>query len=178
MALVIPESTDFKQLIDILQDILDIETQRLAIEKQLLVLDSYSHRAVEFQITATILPGGLPQKGITSMQLTDIQSVQLSILPVDAKGNAAPVEDGSVQFVSSDPTIITVGPDPADPTNQLKAVATAVGPLTAPGASVQVSVSADADLGAGVTTINGSLDFTVVASQATGLTINTGTPTP
>lgn len=178
MALVIPESTDFKQLIDILQDILDIETQRLAIEKQLLVLDSYSHRAVEFQITATILPGGLPQKGITSMQLTDIQSVKLFIQPIDAKGNPAPVEAGTVVWVSSDPTIITVGPDPDDATNELKQVATAVGPLTADGASVQVSVSADADLGAGTTTINGTLDITVVASQATSVTINTGTPTP
>jgi hypothetical protein len=178
MALMLPDSNEIQQLIDVLKQIRDIQAVRLAVAQQALILQGFDHRATRFEFTATILPGGIPQKGVTAMQLTDIQSVTLSIQPVDAKGNPAPVETGSVKFVSSDPNTVTVGPDPADPTNELKAVATAVGPLTAVGSSVQVAASADADLGAGVATISGSIDFTVIASQATGLTINTGTPTP
>jgi len=39
-----------------------------------------------------------------------------------------------------------------------------------------VNVSADADLGDGVTTIAGTLDVTVAASQAVSLNISAGTP--
>lgn len=178
MAIILPDSDEIKLITLALNELVDIETQRLEIEQEILDVLKFGMPAVGFEFTATIVPGGTPQKGVTAMQLTDVQSVQLSIQPIDAKNNPAPVESGSVVWASSDPTIVTVGPDPTDPTNELKQVATAVGPLTAPGASVQVSVTADADLGAGVTTITGTLDFTVVASQAVSVAIQTGTPTP
>lgn len=108
---------------------------------------------------------------ITMIQLTDTQKVTLSIQPVDAKGNPALV-DGAPTWNSSDPSIITVVPS----ADGLSAVASAAGPLTADGASVQVSVTADADLGAGVETISGTMDVTVVASKAVSVAINAGAP--
>lgn len=106
------------------------------------------------------------------VQLTDIQKVHAGPVQVlDAKGNPAAL-DGAPSWSSSDPTIVSVTPS----ADGLEADIVAVGPLTPAGSSVQVVVSADADLGAGVTTITGSLDVTVVASQAVSITIPTGTP--
>jgi len=44
--------------------------------------------------------------------------------------------------------------------------------------TAQINVTADADLGSGVTTINGVLDVQVVAGQAVGFTIQTSPPVP
>jgi len=101
--------------------------------------------------------------------LTDMQKVDLSVSAVDAKGFPAQVEAASVEWKSSDDTILTVVEDPNDET---KAVAVAVKPGTA-----QIQVSADADLGAGVVTISGVADVEVTSSQATALGVGVGTPT-
>lgn len=103
-----------------------------------------------------------------SLVLTDNQQVTLTIAPVDVKNNPAPV-DGVPTWSSSDATIVAVTPA----ADGMSAVAVAVGPI----GTAQVNVSADADLGAGVTTISGTLDVQVQAGNAVSLGISAGTPT-
>lgn len=168
MAIVLPTSKEIKQLIGVLEEIRDIDQQRLAVEQELVRLARYDHFAQSFVFTQQI-PGQPPLKGATMLVLTDIQSCHLTIQPVDAKGNPAPV-DGVPQWSVSDPTILslTVAAD------GMSADVSAIGPLGV----CQVNVTADADLGAGVVTIAGTLDTQVNSSQATGLNISAGTPTP
>lgn len=99
-------------------------------------------------------------------QLTETQQVSGSVTPVTAKGNPAEVENSV--FSSSDPAVLNVIQDTADP---LKFVAKAV----APGAA-QVQWKADADLGDGIVEISAVGDITVVAGMAVGGTITFGTP--
>ena len=103
---------------------------------------------------------------MAELVLVDTQKVSLSINPVDAKGNPAPVE--GISWAVSDETIlgIVVSDD------QKSAVVSALGPL---GVS-QVSVSADVTIGDGVDTLAGTLDVTVVAGKASSLGITVGTP--
>lgn len=112
---------------------------------------------------------GFVARGISGMVLTDVQKVTLSVQPLDGAGNPAPV-DGAPVWASSDETLVTL----AVAADGLSAVATAVGPL----GHVQVSCSADAQIGDGVTTITGTLEIDVVASQATTLAISAGAPEP
>ena len=102
-----------------------------------------------------------------ALTLTDVQKCALSIQPVDAKGNPAPV-DGIPAWTVSDAALLTL----QTAADGLSATVLAVGPL----GNGQVTVTADADLGAGVVNIQGILDVTVVASQATTLAISAGTP--
>jgi len=104
--------------------------------------------------------------GVRSMlQLTNTQQCPIEVSGVDKKGN--PAELDSVVFTSSDPSVATVEADPADQDKALiKAVATG---------TAQINVTADADLGDGVSELTGTLDVTVVAGQAVGFAINTGT---
>ena len=101
--------------------------------------------------------------------LTDSQKVKLTIAPVNSAGNPAPI-DGVPEWSVSDSTLLDIVVD----TDGMSATVSAVGPL----GSVQVNVSADADLGAGVSTITGVLDIEVTASQATSLGIAAGVPEP
>lgn len=107
--------------------------------------------------------------GVKSMKLTDVQKVVGSIAPKDAAGNPAPV-DGIPVWSSSDPAIVTVTAAP----DGMSAVVEAVGPL----GTAQVSVTADADTGEGVTTITALADIEVLASQATAVGINFAVPEP
>jgi hypothetical protein len=100
--------------------------------------------------------------------LTDTQKCALAITPVDVKNNPAPVE-GVPVWASSDEGAVAV--DVA--ADGMSAVVRAVGPLT-PG--VQISVSADADLGEGVVPVVGLLNVQVVASQAVSVAISAGAP--
>jgi hypothetical protein len=105
------------------------------------------------------------------LQLVDTQKCALGVgTPVDAKGAPAKVQDGSVVWTSSDPTVVAVTQDAQD---QLKAVIVAGLPGTA-----QVNVSGDADLGDAVKKISAPpLDVTVVAGAAVAFgAISTGTP--
>jgi hypothetical protein len=101
--------------------------------------------------------------------LTATQQAALAIEIVDAKGNPAPV-DGVPQWTSSEPNYATVEAD----ADGMSATVKAVGPVTA--TPVQINVSADADLGSGVTNIVGLLDVSVVAGQAVGVSITAATP--
>ncbi len=99
--------------------------------------------------------------------LTDVQKVGLSVAPTTAAGNPAKV-DGAPEWSVSDPTLggLTVAED------GLSAEFVTTGKL----GSCQVNVTADADLGSGVTTITGVLEIEVTASQATNLGVTAGTP--
>lgn len=98
--------------------------------------------------------------------LVDTQKVSLAIKPVNKKGNPAPL-DGVPQWSSSDPNVIAVTPA----ADGLSCVASAGATGTA-----TVSVTADADLGAGVTPLAGTVDFDVKPGPAVSLGITTGTP--
>lgn len=104
---------------------------------------------------------------IKMLVLTDTQQVDVAIKPVDKKGNAAQV-DGVPVWTSSDLNIATV----EAAADGLSAVVKAANGL----GDVQISVTADADLGAGVQPLVGTLDITVAAGAAVSLGIVTGTP--
>jgi len=101
--------------------------------------------------------------------LTDEQKVQLSIQPVTAAGNPARV-DGAPTWLVSDDTILSLLV--AEDGLSASAWAIATGTL----GSSQVSVTADADLGAGVRPLSAVLDVQVIAAEAVALSINVGAP--
>jgi len=112
-------------------------------------------------------------RNITMLVLPIDQKVHCSIEPVDAKGNPAPI-DGVPTWTSSNESIATVTADPSDGSGVFKAWVTPVGQI----GSCQINVTADADLGSGVTTIHGVLDITTAAGQAVGFQISTDVPVP
>ena len=120
--------------------------------------------AVKLVFTAHLDDGTSTE--VTKMDLRDDQKVLLSIQPVDAKGQPA-VVDGAPTWASSDETVVTL----EVASDGMSAVASGV----TPGAA-RVVVTADADLGSGVTPLSGSLDFTITAGNAVSLTITAGTP--
>lgn len=102
--------------------------------------------------------------------ITADQKLPLSIDPTsikDREGNPASVEN--IVWATSDPTILTI--EPAADNLSAVAVSHLVGQAT-------VLVEADADLGEGVKTINGSLTVLVEAGQAASITVIPGAPTP
>lgn len=103
------------------------------------------------------------------MQLKDSEQVVLNITAKDAAGNDAPVQAGSVIVTPSDPSLLQIVPG-VDETHPIVQSVGALG-------SANVHVAADADLGDGVTTIEGDSETVdVIASQATSLGIGFGTP--
>jgi hypothetical protein len=105
--------------------------------------------------------------------LPDRHQVQVRIDYVDADGNPATV-DGDVAWASSDETIATVTVDAGD--SQLATVAAATGGTIG---QVQITATADADLGEGTREIISTMDVTVVAGEAVAGTITpVGASTP
>lgn len=102
---------------------------------------------------------------ITNMQIRDDQKFRIEFgKPLDKKGNAASVQEGSVSISVTDGSA-TVEPDP---TNPFAATIIGVSPtadITKPGA---VIITADADLGEGVRNITGSEPLIVTGGQAVG----------
>jgi hypothetical protein len=86
------------------------------------------------------------------------KQVGMEVSYVDAGGNPAKV-DGAVSWASSDPQIVGVVVDPSD-----SAICSVVpnGPI----GQVQVTATADADLGAGVRSLVTVCDIEVVAGEA------------
>lgn len=104
--------------------------------------------------------------------ITDSQTVTVTVTgATDKKGNPAPL-DGVPTFASADETICTFAADPSDASG-MTGIITAVGPLTS---ATAVSITADAQLGDGVTNIvvNGLVEIT--SGQATGFAVTVGTP--
>ena len=91
------------------------------------------------------------------------KQVDCQVSYVDAAGNPATV-DGPVTWDTSDATIANIVVDAAD---DKQCAVQAVGAT----GQAQVSCTADADLGAGVTTLVCTLDVTVVAGEAVAGTI-------
>ena len=147
------------------------EAQGKAIQSVETKLDLISEQLIPGQAVAFIFTAdveGVITEGITTMNLQDSQKVVLSIKPVDKKGNPA-LLDGAPVWLSSNTDLLTVAAAP----DGLSATVTAVGPL----GTGTISVTGDADLGAGVTEIAGTLDVTVVAGAAVTVSIEPGTPT-
>jgi hypothetical protein len=101
-----------------------------------------------------------------ALVLVDTQKVGVTIQPVDARGNPAPVEN--VVWATSNEAIAAL--DVAE--GGLSAVVKAVGAL----GSVQVTVTADAKIGEGEVLVQGVLDIEVIAGQAVTVQIVAGTP--
>jgi hypothetical protein len=97
--------------------------------------------------------------------------VQMQVSYVDASNNPATV-DGPVVWASSDDTLATATPDANDSTI---VTVTPVGPA----GQVQITATADADLGAGVRNLVTVADISLVAGEAVAGTIEpVGAPTP
>lgn len=101
------------------------------------------------------------------LMLTDTQKAMLAITIVDAKGNPA-VVDGAPEWSTSDASVLSVQPA----ADGMSAIVRASGGL----GSAQVSVTADADTGAGIEPIAGTLDVEVIAGKAVAVSISAGAP--
>lgn len=101
--------------------------------------------------------------------LTTTQKVKLEVAPEDADGNPARI-DGIPVWNVSDAAIGTLAAAP----DGFSCYFLTTGVM----GTVQVSVSADADLGAGVRHISRTLDIMVEAGEAVSLGIRVGTPEP
>ncbi len=97
--------------------------------------------------------------------LTVDQQVSLAVAFQDSHGNPATV-DGVPAWASSDDTLFAL--QAAD--DGMSAVVAAVGTIGAG----QISVTADADLGAGTVQIIGTLDMQIVGGQAVSAVITPG----
>ncbi len=117
-------------------------------------------------IFTSISEDGTTIEGVTMGTLRDDQKQRLSINPVDAKGKPASL-DGVPTWTSSDETVVTVAAE----ADGLSAMVTAVLPGTA-----RVVVDADADLGSGVTPLNGFVEYTITGGTAVALTITEDPP--
>lgn len=104
-------------------------------------------------------------------KLPNDKTIVVKVAYVDSRGNPAQV-DGPVQWESSDDTVVTVTADVGDP---MQARVLPVGPI----GSVQISVTADADLGEGTREIITTSDLDIVAGEAvTGTISPVGEPQP
>lgn len=101
------------------------------------------------------------------LTLNTEQKAIVTVRPLTAKGNPA-VVDGPPGWAVADPSIasLVVAPDGLSAT----VLAGAVGSTT-------ITVSADADLTAGVREITGTLGVTVTGAEAATLVLEAGTPT-
>jgi hypothetical protein len=103
---------------------------------------------------------------MSALTLTDSQQCPVSVAFTDKKGNPALVE-GAPVWASSDENVAKV----TAAADGMSAVIVAGNIGTA-----QISVTADADLGAGVTSLASVLDLTVMAGAAVAANITTGAP--
>lgn len=101
---------------------------------------------------------------LMGLQLTSSQKVDLSITPVDKKGNPALVED--IKWLTDNSEVVALSP------SGNSCSISAVGPLGV----ASVTVTCDALIGEGVETLTGRLDIEVVAGKATVIEITAGTP--
>ena len=105
-------------------------------------------------------------------QVGNTQNIDATATPTKPDGTAGQVQPGSVVWASSNPAVADIA---ADPANELHANIT-----PAPGQTgiVDITITGDADLGAGVENIQGTGQLEVIDGQATGFTLAFGNPTP
>lgn len=118
----------------------------------------------------SIAYNGITTKNLTMLVLQNDHKVTASITPVDAKGNPATL-DGLANWSSSNAQIAAIANVSVDSLSADVVPGTELG-------SCQINVQGDADMGTGITTINGVLDVQVVAGQAVGFNIQTSPPVP
>lgn len=99
------------------------------------------------------------------------QKVTVEISAVDSNGNPAPVEPGSINIQSSDENICSIVRDP-EAENKFEIRGNNAGVVGV----AQVDISADADLGDGVKTINGFIGVEITPKEAIGFGLNIGEP--
>jgi len=105
---------------------------------------------------------------IYMMEIKNTQFVQGTLRAVDAKGDEAQIEAGSVQASSSNEEVATVEVDPNDE-KKIKVTGQRAGACV-------VTVTADADLGEGVKQITAEVAVQVTAGEAVGFGIEFGEP--
>jgi hypothetical protein len=103
-------------------------------------------------------------KGNAMYTLPTDKTVRMQVAYVDAEGNPATV-DGDVAWTSSDEALATVTPDTTDST------IVTIDPIGGVG-QVQITATADADLGAGTRELITTADITIVAGEAVAGTIS------
>lgn len=102
---------------------------------------------------------------IVATKMNTIQQQQFSIQPVDAKGHPAKV-DGAPVWLTDNTDVVALAPS----ADGLSCTVTAVG---IPGTAT-IQVTADADLGTGVTPLVGKIDLTIDPAPATSIVITPG----
>lgn len=148
-----------------LTKIFDFILEVLELLKQALLIFIHRNRAVSIIFFAD----GRRLEMAELLVLRDTEKVSLSVQFVDIKGNPAPV-DGVPTWASSNEAILTATAS----ADGMSAEVVAVGPL----GPAQVSVTGDADLGAGVAQVIGTQDINVVPSEAVSAVITAGAPEP
>jgi hypothetical protein len=126
------------------------------------------HRAKKILFTGVTLadPIKFLPKGVTSMQMTDLEQTVAHVQAVDADGNAATL-DSAPTWSSSDPTIVTVTPSPDGLTCVIGS------PTPGPLGSAVVTVTA----AVGSNTVSGTLAVDIIGSAAVSINVTTDTPT-
>jgi len=99
--------------------------------------------------------------------MTDIQEAQVTLEATSRAGNPAEVQNPV--WTSSDEAVLTVEPS----ADGLTARFVTTGKL----GLVQVSVTADADLGDGVTELHGMVDIEITPSEPVVINLSPGVPT-
>lgn len=104
---------------------------------------------------------------IVAFQMTDSQKTTVTVVFTDKKGNPAPV-DGVPEWLVDNPNVLALAPAADGKSCDISAV----GPL---GTGI-VTLNADADLGAGVTQIQGTLEIEITGGMAQTVALTPGTP--
>jgi|SRR6185369_5331497 len=173
MGIVIPSSKDVRKLIKEVGKLVDIETQRLEIEQYIAQLLGAKPRAYFEAIQTT---NGFTFKGELKMaELREGQFIDLSVAVKTAAGHPAKFQAGSASFVTSGPEA-TVGPDPNDPTNELKARLTGVDGSANAAGLVTFKADGDPDDDASRDVV-ATLDYVVTQGEAVVAEITAGPAT-
>lgn len=102
--------------------------------------------------------------------ITNEQKIKITIAPKTAAGNDAQVEAGSVKFENTtEGSDVTVEAIEGEPNSAYLVSGSNEG-------VANIRVSADADLGLGVATIEDNVTLTVVLATADNLGLNSGEP--
>lgn len=102
---------------------------------------------------------------LMAVTMNSVQQFNVTIKIVNKKGQPASV-DGTPEWLSDNTDVLALTPSPDGMSCDVVAVGI-------PG-TAKVQVSADADLGAGVESLVGTLDVSVIAAPATAITLTPG----